>query len=111
MQDAEEVLWVAVTTTVDDLQNETTTEAEPVPLLALVAGRSSVEGSNSRAPGVITGKTLYLLDITSEPSPDDWFTVRGDRYEVEGQAHRWGDMGVEVAVSWVGPATDRPVVD
>lgn len=105
MQDAEEVLWVAVTTTTDDLSNEDTSEADPVPLQALVAGRSSVEGGNSRAPGVITDKTLYLLDTAVEPSPDDWFTVRGDRYDVEGQAHRWGDMGVEVAVTWVGPTS------
>lgn len=108
MRDAEEVLWVAVTSTEDELSNVTTVDADAVPLLALVAGRSSIEGSSSRTPGVIVGKTLYLLNTTVVPSVDDWFLVRGQRYDVEGEAHAWGDMGVEVAVTRVGPATDPP---
>lgn len=108
MQAAETVLWVAVTTTTDDLSNTTIDEAAPVPLTALVAARSTAEGSNPRAPGVITGKTLYLLDAVQEPSPDDWFTVRGDRYDVEGEAHRWGDMGIEVAVTRTAPVAEGP---
>lgn len=99
MIDAETVQWVAVTVTEDRLSNVSREEADPVDVRALVAGRSSTESTSSRQPSVLTGKTLYLLDVDTEPSPDDWFIVRGDRYEVEGEAHRWGDMGVEVAVT------------
>lgn len=99
MIDAEPVQWVAVTVDEDKLSNATREEAEPVELQALVAGRSSTESTSSRQPSVLTGKTLYLLDTDVEPSPDDWFRVRGERYDVVGESHRWGDMGVEVAVT------------
>lgn len=98
MHNAETVLWVSVTKTTDELSNETETAAEPVPVLAMVAGRSASESTRSDEPSVLTGKTLYLLDPTLVVSAADWFTVRGDRYEVEGEAHRWGSSGVEVAV-------------
>lgn len=98
MQSAETVSWVSVTTTDLGYGNFETTEAAPVALLALVAARTSSENFDPRAPAVIVGKTLYLLDVTVEPGASDWFTVRGERYEVEGEAHRWGTKGVEVAV-------------
>lgn len=103
MHDAETVSWVAVTTTVDELGNSTTSDAEAVEVLALVAARSSNENADSRQPAVIVGKTLYLLDSSAEPGPSDWFTIRGDRYEVEGEPHRWGSSGVEVAVTKAAP--------
>jgi hypothetical protein len=98
VNDAETVQWIAVTVDTDELSVVTRAEADPVPVLAMVAGRSAAESSGARTPAVITGKTLYLLDIATEPSEHDAFIVRGDRYEVEGEAHRWGDQGVEVAV-------------
>lgn len=102
MHDAETVQWTAVTTTDAGLGNTTTNEASAVPLLALVAGRSSSENADSRAPAVLVGLTLYLLDTSIEPGPSDWFTVRGERCEVEGQPFRWGSAGVEVAVTRTG---------
>lgn len=101
MQDAEDVSWVSVTTATDIYGNAATTEAAPVTVLALVAGRLSAatsEGFDSAEPGVIVGKTLYLLDATVEPGASDWFTVRGERYEVVGEPHRWGTAGVVVSV-------------
>lgn len=98
MHDAETVQWIAVTTTDDGLGNETTTEADPVATLALVAALSAVEAQDSRTPAVIVGKTLYLLDPSIEPTASDAFIVRGARYEVEGEAHRWGSSGTEVSV-------------
>lgn len=105
MRDAETVQWVAVTTTRDRLGNETTTDAAPVDVQALVAARGTSENADSQAPSVLVGKTLYLLDATIEPGPSDWFTIRGQRYDVEGESHRWGSAGVEVAVTRAG---DRP---
>jgi hypothetical protein len=101
MHDAESVSWVSVTTATDVYGNATTTEAAPVELMALVAGRLSAattEAFDSREPGIIVGKTLYLLDATVEPGASDWFTVRGERYEVVGEPHRWGTSGVVVSV-------------
>lgn len=99
----ETVTWYATTTTTDDLGNTTTTEAPGVPLMALVAGRSSSENTGrSDQPALLVGKTLYLLDGTVEPSPSDSFEVRGERYDVQGEPHRWGSMGVEVAVARAG---------
>jgi hypothetical protein len=63
----------------------------------MFAARSS-EGTDSRSPAVLIGGTLYIFDLDVVPGASDYFTVRGDRYDVEGQAHRWGQMGVEVAV-------------
>ena len=102
MRDAETVQWVAVTTTRDRLGNETTAEADPVDVTALVAGRSSSENVDPKSPAVIVGKTLYILDPIVEPGPSDWFTVRGERYEVDGESIRWGSSGVEVAISRTG---------
>lgn len=99
MLDAESVSYVAVTTADDGLGNVTYTEAAPVELLALVAGRTSVESTDSRRPAVLSGYALYLLDTDVVPGASDWFTVRGARWDVEGEAVRWGSMGVEVAVS------------
>lgn len=98
MQDAEAVSYVSVTTVDDGLGNVTPTEATPVALMALVAGRTSTEATDPATPAVLTGYTLYLLDTDVVPTASDWFTVRGARWEVEGQAVRWGSMGVEVAV-------------
>lgn len=102
MQDAESVSYVAVTTVDDGLGNETYTPAAAVPMSALVAGRSSIEATDPTQPSVLTGLTLYLLDTTVVPGASDWFTVRGERWDVEGQAVRWGSMGVEVAVKRAG---------
>jgi hypothetical protein len=98
MQDSESVAWVSVTTSSDIYGNTTTTEAAPVTLSALVAARSAQEAFDPRAPAVIVGLTLYLLDTDVVPLASDWFTVRGERYEVDGEPHRWGSAGVEVAV-------------
>ena len=92
------VSHVAVTTSTDALGDVTYVEAAPVSVRAMVAGRSSAESADSRTPAVLTGLTLYIFDLAVVPGASDWFTVRGERYEVEGQAHRWGQMGVEVAV-------------
>lgn len=101
MRDAETVTWTRVTTTRDPLGNETTTTTtHDVP--ALIAGRSSSENTDTRNPAVIVGKTLYILDPTVEPTASDRFTVRGEEYEVEGEAHRWGSSGVEVAITRAG---------
>lgn len=98
MADAETVQWVSVTTTKNQVGDVTSIEAGPVPVLALVAARSADEPDDSDRPAVIVGKTLYLLDPAVVPGASDWFTLRGDRYEVVGDAHRWGSSGVEVAV-------------
>lgn len=98
MADAETVDWVSVTTTVDALSKVIRTEAAPQPVAALVAARGSEEPGDAGRPQVITGKTLYLLDPDVLPGASDWFTIRGERYEVVGEAHRWGSYGVEVAV-------------
>lgn len=97
-RNSETVTWVAVTTTPDSLGDWTSTEAAPVSVQAMVAARSSDERADQNSPAVLTGLTLYLFDLDVVPGASDWFTVRGERYEVEGQAHRWGGMGVEVAV-------------
>lgn len=99
MHDAEDVSWVSVITDTDELGNSTTTEASPVTVSALVAARSTSENQDPRSPAVLVGKTLYLLGVAAEPGPSDWFIVRGQRYEVEGESHRWGSAGVEVAVT------------
>jgi hypothetical protein len=99
MLNTETVSYVAVTTIDDDLGNVTPTEAAPVSVTALVAGRSNAESTDTRTPAVLVGLTLYFFNTAIVPGASDWFTVRGARYEVEGQAHRWGSMGVEVAVT------------
>ena len=55
MQSQETVSWVAVTTTTDGFDS-TYVEADPVELLALVAGRTSVENADVNAPAVIVGQ-------------------------------------------------------
>jgi hypothetical protein len=99
MADAETVQWVSVTTTRDALGNTETAEADPVDVPALVAARGSgSETFDQRAPGVIVGETLYILDPAVVPGASDWFTIRGVRYDVEGEGFRWGSSGSEVAV-------------
>jgi hypothetical protein len=98
MRHQETVSWVSVTTTDLGYGNTSTTEASPVTLSALVAARSAQESFDPRAPAVIVGLTLYLLDTAIVPLASDWFTVRGERYEVDGESHAWGTAGVEVAV-------------
>lgn len=98
MQASETVTWVSVTTEVDHYGDGTTTEAPPRSLSALVADRSSVEPLNPNQPATTTGKTLYLERVDIEPGASDWFTVRGKRYEVDGEPHRWGTSGVVVNV-------------
>lgn len=105
MHDAETVVWHPVSNDRDDYGDGTETDATPKRLTALVAGRGETENPGSNAPGVIVGKQLYLLDAKVEPGPSDWFEVRGKRYEVEGEAHRWSGTCVEVAVRYVGPLT------
>lgn len=95
---AEAVTWVPVTTVTDALGNVVATDGTPVALEAFVGGRPSGESVDPRSPQVLIGLQLYFPRVASTPSASDWFTVRGERYEVEGQAHRWGGMGVEVAV-------------
>lgn len=96
MQSTEDVSWVAVTRSSDGL-DVTYTDAAPVTLSALVALRSSSEAFE-RAPHATEGYTLYLLEVDTVPGADDWFTVRGARYEVDGNAFRWGAMGVVINV-------------
>lgn len=103
MRDAETVVWHPVTTAKDDYGDGGETAATPKRLSALVAGRGEAEGAGHNAPGVIVGKQLYLLDAPGEPGPSDWFEVRGKRYDVLGEAHRWSGTCVEVAVRYVGP--------
>lgn len=101
--DAESVVWFATTTTEDDLGNTTPSEAPGVTLRALVAGRSSSENTGRPdQPGLLVGKTLYLLGTSAEPGPSDSFEIRGNRYDVVGEPHRWGSMGVEVSVQRAG---------
>lgn len=103
MRAAETVSYVAVTTTTDKYGDGTATDASPVSLLALVAkdqshAQASIESYDNDAAANVVRKTLYLLDTTVEPTASDWFTVRGQRYEVDGESHRWGSKGVEVNV-------------
>lgn len=99
----ETVTWYSTTTTTDDLGNTTPTEADGVELQALVAARSSSENTGRPdEPALLVGKTLYLLNGTIEPSPLDSFEIRGERYDVVGEPHRWGSMGVEVSVERAG---------
>ena len=102
MRATETVQWIAVTTDRDRLGNETANEAAPRDVLALVAAHSSSESTDPRSPAVLVGKALYLLDATIEPGPSDQFIVRGETYEVEGEAARWGSFGVEVAIKRAG---------
>lgn len=102
MQDAETVVWHPVTTTEDKYGDTTPTAGTPVTLTALVAARSAVENVGPNSPAVLVGEQLYLLDCDGEPGASDWFEVRGKRYEVEGEAHRWTGTEVEVAVKYVG---------
>jgi hypothetical protein len=99
----ETVTWYATTTATDDLGNTTTSEAAGVELQALVAARSSSENTGRPdEPALLVGKTLYLLNAAIEPGPSDSFEIRGERYDVVGEPHRWGSMGVEVAVARAG---------
>jgi head-tail adaptor len=99
---AEPVQWIAVTTTDDDLGDDTETAAEPVELMAVVAGRSSDETADNNQPGVITALTLYLRGTDVVPSASDRFIVRGRLHQVDGEAHRWGRTGVEVPIKRTG---------
>ncbi len=108
---AEPVTHVAVTETRDRYGNTTRTEAAPATLSALVAGRSTDESADPRSPRLIVGLTLYLLDTSVVPGVADYFVVRGWRYEVDGEAHRWADMGVEVPVKRTGTAPEPPEPD
>lgn len=103
MLDAETVVWHPVSVARGDDGEGTETDGAPKKLTALVAGRGEQENAGNSAPGVIVGKQLYLLDAKVEPGPSDWFEVRGKRYEVEGEAHRWSGTCIEVAVRYVGP--------
>jgi hypothetical protein len=102
MQAQETVSWVAVTATTDTYGNTSVVEAAAVDVEALVAPvngqRSSVESVDANDPHTVTRWTLYLLDPTIQPGPSDWFTVRGARYEVDGQSFAWGSKGVELIV-------------
>lgn len=101
MQQAETVTYVAVTTTRDKYGDGSDSGATGVDVRALVGTwrtLGSSESFNSNSPDSVTKLTLYLQDTTIEPAVDDWFTVRGLRYDVDGPCHRWGTMGVEVNV-------------
>lgn len=102
MLDAESVVWHPVSTTEDKYGDGTSSPGTPVILTALVAARTSAENASASRPGVIVGKQLYLLDAPAEPGASDWFEVRGARYEVDGQAHRWSGTQVEVSVKYIG---------
>jgi hypothetical protein len=98
MYDAETVTWIPTTGTPDIYG-----EGAPAPgtgrsLLALVAGRTNNENAGPDSPGVIVGKSLYILGTDAEPGPADRILVRGVSYDVVGEAHRWGSSGVEVAI-------------
>ena len=98
---SETVSHVPVTTTDDDLGNETTTDGTPVPLTALVAIGDTREQFGDNAPDLTVAYTLYFRspDVPAA-SASDYFTVRGERCEVSGGPNgRWGSMGEVVAVT------------
>lgn len=98
MFDAETVTWIPATTAVDDYGDGTATDGTSRKLQALVAGRTNTENAGTDAPGVIVGKSLYIIGTRYVPGPSDRLVVRGVSYEVTGEAHRWGSSGVEVAI-------------
>lgn len=52
-----------------------------------VAPRSSTESTTTGEATVLTGLTLYVRHQQLQVSPLDEFTVRGERYAVDGDAH------------------------
>jgi hypothetical protein len=102
VQDAETVVWTPKVRVDQDNGDYALTDGRPVRLQALVAARTNVESVGQNSPGVVVGKSLYLLDAVTEPGPSDTFQVRGQTYEVVGEAHRWGSGGVEVAIQRAG---------
>jgi hypothetical protein len=98
MYDAETVTWIPATATVDIYGEGSPTDGASRSLQALVAGRTNNENAGPDSPGVIVGKSLYILGTDAEPGPADRIIVRGVSYDVVGEAHRWGSSGVEVAV-------------
>lgn len=101
MLDTETVSHVAVTTVDDGLGNETTTDASPVSLTALVAIGDTREQFGDNAPDLTVAYTLYFRSPNMPgASASDYFTVRGERCEVSGGPNgRWGSMGEVVAVT------------
>jgi hypothetical protein len=101
MLNSETVTYVEVTTTEDDLGDETYAEADPVALTALVAIGDTREQFGDNAPDLAVSYTLYFLPGNMPAATSSgYFTVRGERCEVSsGPNGRWGDMGEVVAVT------------
>ena len=102
MLDAEPVVWHRVTTDRDKYGDGDADESPAVTLTGLLAARSFLENVDVNSPAVVDLKQLYLLDAPGEPGASDWFEIRGQRYEAQGQAHRWSGTQVEVSVKYVG---------
>lgn len=93
------VQWVAITTTRNRLGDGTEAEASPVPVEATVSDAGSSESDDPDDPQVIIRKKLHLLGVAADPGPSDRFIVRGHTYDVDGEPHRWGSMGVELVIA------------
>lgn len=102
MLDAETVVWTPSTTETDKYGDGTEADGRSRKLQAVVAARSSSESAGSEGPGVLVGESLYILSPRYVPGPSDRILVRGQTYEVVGEAHRWGSAGVEVAIQRTG---------
>jgi hypothetical protein len=102
MLDQEQIVWHPVSNTRDQYNDGTETDGTPVTLTALVGSRSFLENADANSAGVVMVKDVYILDATAEPGASDWFEIRGQRYEMQGQAHRWSGSQVEVIVKYVG---------
>lgn len=98
MLDAETVTWNPATTATDDYGNVTATAGRARTLQAMFATRTDIELQDPNSPAVNLTKSLYLFDTSVVPGSSDQFVIRGETYDVVGEAHRWGSMGVEVIV-------------
>ncbi len=98
MLDAETVVWIPNTTSTDDYGDTTDTEGRRQSVLALFGARTNLENYGTDTAAVDLTKSLYILDPTKVPSSSDQYVIRGEVYDVVGDAHRWGSSGVEVIV-------------
>lgn len=101
----ETVVILSTTTTTDDYGNTSTEVVQFFWEPCAVAPRTPNERSALLGPAVIVGLTVYgppidVLDIDA----DDQFVVRGEVYEVDGDAGDWRNPftgwhpGLEVAI-------------
>lgn len=96
----------STTTTTNSHGDSTTVVVESQWGPCAVAPRSSEERTDSRAPAVITGLTVYGPQIDLDA--DDTLLIDGETYQVEGNPGEWRSPftdwapGLEVAVKKVG---------